>query len=84
MGKTMTLTSKGQVTIPKDLRDELGLRPFDRIEIVADGTGGARLRKARLSLEEVAGMFPALGIPVDEIDRVAKEARDEHYADKYG
>jgi antitoxin PrlF len=26
-----TLTSKGQVTIPKEIRDELGLKPSDKI-----------------------------------------------------
>jgi antitoxin PrlF len=39
------LTDKGQVTIPKQVRDELGLRPGDEVEFVADGNGGYRLRK---------------------------------------
>jgi AbrB family looped-hinge helix DNA binding protein len=35
-----TLTSKGQVTIPKAVRDELGLREGDRIafRVLEDGT----------------------------------------------
>ena len=31
------LTSKGQVTIPKAVRDDLGLRPGDVVEFVRDG-----------------------------------------------
>jgi AbrB family looped-hinge helix DNA binding protein len=39
------LTEKGQVTIPKRVRDELGLRTGDEVEFVADPSGGYRLRK---------------------------------------
>jgi antitoxin PrlF len=33
------LTTKGQVTIPKDVRERLGLRPGDEIEFVEDRAG---------------------------------------------
>ena len=38
MAKTK-VTSKGQVTIPKDVRERLGLRPGDEIEFVEDRSG---------------------------------------------
>ncbi|HAL48556.1 MAG: AbrB/MazE/SpoVT family DNA-binding domain-containing protein [SAR202 cluster bacterium] len=38
------LTSKGQVTIPKKLRDRLGLRPGDELEFV-EGAGELHVRK---------------------------------------
>jgi AbrB family looped-hinge helix DNA binding protein len=38
------LTSKGQVTIPKSVREGLGLRPGDEVEFVVEG-GDYRLRK---------------------------------------
>jgi AbrB family looped-hinge helix DNA binding protein len=38
------LTTKGQVTIPKSVRDGLGLRPGDEVEFVAEA-GEYRLRK---------------------------------------
>jgi len=41
----MTLTSKGQVTIPQDIRERLGLLPGTRV--VFDIVGGSvRIRKA--------------------------------------
>lgn len=84
MSKTTTMTSKGQVTIPKEVRDELELKPFDRVEIVADGYGGALLRKAGLSLESAAGMFPGIGLSDDELEQAIGEARDDHFAIKHG
>lgn len=41
-----TLTVKGQVTIPKPIRDRLGLRPGDRVAFEADEQGRVSLRKA--------------------------------------
>lgn len=38
------LTSKSQVTIPKAVRERLGLRPGDEIEFVEDD-GGFRVQK---------------------------------------
>jgi AbrB family looped-hinge helix DNA binding protein len=83
IGTVTTLTQKGQVTIPKEIRDRLDLKPFDRIkfEIVADGT--VQLRKAGPSLEDVVGILPALGLSDEEIKRVTEEALAEHFAEKY-
>ena len=41
---TTRVTSKGQVTIPKKMRDDLGLRPGDEIEFVLEN-GSYRVRK---------------------------------------
>ncbi len=42
----MTLTSKGQVTIPQEIRDKLGLVPGTRVVFDIVG-GGVRIRKAQ-------------------------------------
>ena len=36
----MRITSKGQVTIPQQVRRELGLEPGDEVDIVVDGGVG--------------------------------------------
>lgn len=60
------LTDKGQITIPKHVREGMGLRPGDEVEFVADGTG-YRLRKVlranpfsryRGHLSDLAGRDP--------------------------
>ena len=43
----MPVTVKGQVTIPKPIRDRLGLTPGSRVEFEVDGQGRVVLQKAR-------------------------------------
>jgi AbrB family looped-hinge helix DNA binding protein len=60
------ITSKGQVTIPKDVRDRLGLRPGDEIEFVDDRRGyrvqkrvpASPFKKYRGYLKGLAGRDP--------------------------
>ena len=42
----MRITSKGQVTIPKDIRDEFGLLPGTEVEFVAE-QGHVKVRKIK-------------------------------------
>ena len=44
----MSLTSKGQVTIPQHIRDRLGLLPRTEVEFEVDGDS-VRIRPARKS-----------------------------------
>lgn len=41
----MRITSKGQVTIPKEIRDRLGMLPGTEVEFIEEN-GEARVRKA--------------------------------------
>jgi AbrB family looped-hinge helix DNA binding protein len=81
MAGTTSLTSKGQVTIPKEVREYMGLRPFDRIEFYLEN-GEVKVRKAYPSLEEVAGSLPPLGMPIEEAITQAKEERARRLVDK--
>ncbi len=42
-----TLTSKGQITIPKEIRSRLGLRRGDQVEFRVDDSGEVRMKPAR-------------------------------------
>jgi AbrB family looped-hinge helix DNA binding protein len=41
----VVLTSKGQMTLPKDIRDDLEVGPGDRLEITKQGDGYLLTRK---------------------------------------
>ncbi|MFP4202481.1 MAG: AbrB/MazE/SpoVT family DNA-binding domain-containing protein, partial [Candidatus Acetothermia bacterium] len=50
MINTATLTSKGQITIPKEIREKLGLKKGDKLVLI-EKDGNVILRK--VSLEEI-------------------------------
>lgn len=70
MGRATSLSPKGQVTVPKAIRDRFGLKPFDKIEFYVENDE-VKLRKARFRLDEMEGMLPALEIPIEEMPAVA-------------
>jgi AbrB family looped-hinge helix DNA binding protein len=82
----VSVTSKGQVTIPKRIREALGITPGSKVEFDVAG-GGARLklvkRHATSRVEEGAGILNYHGprISVDQIHgglamkKAAKRAR---------
>jgi AbrB family looped-hinge helix DNA binding protein len=53
---TSTLTSRGQTTIPKPIREALQLHPGDRVEFILEGDQ-AVLRRAGADLTELDGMI---------------------------
>jgi AbrB family looped-hinge helix DNA binding protein len=52
------LTSKGQTTIPKDVRQHLGLEPGDRIEFVLTEDKTVLLRPATRAVTDLKGFLP--------------------------
>ena len=72
---TATLTSKGQITIPADVRRTLGVQAGDRVEFVQVDTGRYELVAATRSVRELKGMFgkPARSLSIDDMNRVIAE-----------
>jgi antitoxin PrlF len=71
---TATLTSKGQLTLPANVRRRLGLRAGDRLTFEDDGNGGFRLVAMNKTHEvaQLAGLLkqhaPARPLSVAEMD----------------
>lgn len=54
---TATLTSKGQLTVPKSVRDALGLDSGDRVEFIETEKGEFAIIAATRSIQELNGKY---------------------------
>lgn len=77
MNAKTRLSAKGQVVIPKDVRDHLNLRPGQELDVI-ETAGGVLLRPAKRStgrsveevgarLREIVGEWKGAPIPVDKL-----------------
>ncbi|MBT9329981.1 AbrB/MazE/SpoVT family DNA-binding domain-containing protein [Paracidobacterium acidisoli] len=83
MALTSSVSSKGQVTIPQEVRVRLGLKEGDRVEFVVEG-GQTILRPAhslKNPFEEYLGAFPHFKSR-EEINAWIRDLRDEEPEDK--
>ena len=61
---TATLTSKGQITLPKDVRERLGVGAGDKVEFIETAPGSFRLVAATRDVRHLKGVIPKLARPV--------------------
>lgn len=52
---TSTITSKGQITVPKAVREALGVKPGDRVAFRVRADGAVLMEAATLDLLSLAG-----------------------------
>ena len=83
------ITSRGQITIPIDIRKKLGLKEGDKVIFVEDGDKIVFANATKIAFENIrrafAGEAERLGIKdeqdvVDLVDEVRKEMWEERYA----
>lgn len=67
---TATITSKGQVTLPKEVRDSLGVSAGDRINFVRAPDGRYAIVPASRSVTHLRGVGPrpATAVTLDEME----------------
>lgn len=83
----MRVTEKGQVTIPKDVRDRLGIVAGSEVDFVADDKGARLVVVARSGdgdsvdldawLRTVSGTFDTGGMTADEYMEWLRGPRDD-------
>lgn len=66
------ISEKGQVTVPKSLRDALGIRPGDRLGFDLDGDT-IRIRKEP-DMDRLAALYGSLKLPAS-VDELVDEMR---------
>ncbi len=67
-----TLTTKGQLTVPKEVRERLGLRPGDRLVFEFEEDAVRLKVEKRKTLAELKGSLPARrSYPGREVERAA-------------
>ncbi len=67
---TATLTSKGQLTIPKAVRESLHLHTGDRVAFIVRGDAEAVLKPVTKSVDEVYGRLHRPGQPRRSVDEM--------------
>jgi AbrB family looped-hinge helix DNA binding protein len=76
-----TVTSKGQVTIPKQVRDALRIGVGDRVSFVVRDDGVVELRPETVDLHELYGSMKRRGkrVTVEQMNAAIAEAAAEPY-----
>ena len=69
---TATVTSKGQITIPANVRRALQVEAGDRVEFVEVDPGRFEFIAVTRSVKELKGMFgkPAKAVSIEDMNRV--------------
>lgn len=77
---TATITSKGQVTIPKAIREHLRVAEGDRVEFRVGEDGAVRLAPLSQSVRELYGVLHRPGrrpVTLEEMDEAIAAGRAE-------
>ncbi len=71
-----TITSKSQITIPKDVREKLNLRPKDRLLMTVQGD---RIIVIPIRMRPLSELFGALPVeePVEDLNTIREQLRWE-------
>jgi len=71
--QTSTMTSKGQITIPAELRKRFGLRSGERVGFVVE-EGSVRLVRRESRTEKAVGILKAdVSVTDDEMERTIRQ-----------
>ena len=65
-----TVTSKGQITIPKEIRDHLRLETGDKVDFLVTDVGLVQMQAVERPLEDLYGFLHRPGVPARDVDEI--------------
>ncbi len=73
---TATVTSKGQITIPKHIRDQLKIQAGDRINFFIDDSNVVTFLPVKTNVKELKGIVPKPKKPIsiNDMNKAIKAA----------
>ena len=79
-----TITTKGQVTIPKAIRDTMGVGPGDRVLIYRADDGRIVVEAETVDIRTLKGMVKPSrrGVTVEEMNEAVVRAAAERYLEE--
>jgi AbrB family looped-hinge helix DNA binding protein len=75
-----TITSKGQVTIPKDIRDRLNIGPGDQIDFIIGAEGDIHISPRTCDFRSLKGFFYKKGrksASLEDMERAIRKGAGE-------
>jgi len=78
---TATLTSKGQITLPKPVREHLGIHEGDRVDFMIRDDGSVAVRSLKGSIHRLAGLLARPGLKAPTIEEMKESIARFHAED---
>lgn len=72
-----TVTSGGRVTIPKRIREKLGIDVGTEVEFILEGDGSVRVRPKKPAMERLGAVKEKLSKHDVDVDSLRHESKDE-------
>ena len=73
--KAATITSKGQLTLPKQIRDYLGVHEGDKVDFIVEEDGKVIVLPHTADVRKLKGMIPKPAKPVslEDMEKAVQE-----------
>jgi len=76
IAESASISSKGQVTIPKTIREKLGLEQGSEVSFVLKDEGVTLLPKSDDPMKDMKDLKSKISFSEDEIDSMIKESKN--------